>query len=93
MAFLFLTVAMLWKHKRLLLVFLGTMAVALICAFIYLLVRDPIDIGHLAGQWQFWTLICIFFGTLALALWFQFSPAIVRFNDIRRELANRGAPS
>jgi hypothetical protein len=78
-----LTVGMLWNHRRLLLGFIGTVAVCLIVACTLAVYRYHQTISQLCDYWQFWLAISLLGSLMLVALWYQYDPAIVRFKDFQ----------
>lgn len=85
-AFLFLTAGLLGKYRRYALSVLGIGAIACIIALAYSVIEYSTAIAELSRSWQFYVGVSIPLITILLALWYQFNPAMVRFNDFRRRL-------
>jgi hypothetical protein len=77
-----LTVGLLWNHRRMLLGFVGTLAVSFIGGCALAAARYHRTLSQLTDYWQFWLaasgLTCLMLG----ALWYQYDPAIVRLRDL-----------
>ena len=86
LAYSALTVGMLWNHRRLLLGFLATIAVTLVAGCAAAVLAFPEAVARVTDIWQFWVAAAIPISIMLLALWYQFDPAIVRFNDFRRDI-------
>lgn len=84
--FFFLSVGLLGKYRRLALTALGVGSIVAITALAYLVFRYHEHVAVLSRHWQFYVGFSIPLITVLLALWYQFSPAVVRFNDFRQDL-------
>lgn len=84
-----LTAGILWNHRRLLLGFIGTVAVSLmaLCAVAVLMYRDVLL--QLTGHWQFWLAVSLLACLMLTALWYQYDPAIVRLRDFQQGVRRR----
>lgn len=85
--YLYLTVGLLVRYRRLALTVLGAAAAILIMLCAVAVVRYSETIAALAEQWQFYVGISIPMITILAALWFQFSPKYIRRADDREENA------
>jgi TIR domain len=83
------TLGMLWNHRRMLLGFVGTLAVCLIsgCAVAAALYHQTLS--QLTDYWQFWLAVSLLAYLMLIALWYQYDPAIVRFRDLQDSAARR----
>jgi hypothetical protein len=77
-----LTVGMLWTHRRMLLGFLGTLAVCVISGCAVAAARYHRTLSQLTDYWQFWLAVSLLACLMLIALWYQYDPAIVRFRDL-----------
>jgi hypothetical protein len=84
--YLFLTVGLLVKYRRLVLGFLGASAVATIVLGAFAVFRFSADIAQLTDLWQFYVGVSIPSIVIMLALWYQFDPSVVHFNDFKKEI-------
>lgn len=84
--YIFITGGLLIKYRRVALGFLGTASIAAIIGCAYLVFHFQADIARLTDLWQFYVGISIPSILIFAALWYQFDPAIVRFNDFRKEI-------
>jgi len=84
-----LTVGILWNHRRLLLGFIGTVAVALLALAAVAVVQYRGVMSQLTDSWQFWVTVSILISLLLIALWYQYDPAIVRRRDFQASLKRR----
>ena len=82
----FLSAGLLVKYRRLALGSLGAFAVmvSLLCAFALLHFRQ--ELAPLTDTWQFFVTVSIPVFVAMAALWYQFDPAVVHFNDFRRDV-------
>lgn len=82
--YVFLTGSLLIRYRRLALCFLSIAAIATIIAGAVMVYHFSDSIARLTDLWQFYVGISIPSILLMAALWYQFDPAIVRFNDFKR---------
>lgn len=80
----FMATGMLWRHKRLLLGFLGTVWVAGLSAGAYLLAVNHVTLQALTSYWGFWLGLSVVASLVMIGLWFLFDPAVVRLQDVFR---------
>jgi hypothetical protein len=77
-----LTVGMLWNHRRMLLGFLGTLAVCVIGGCAFAAARYHRTLSQLTDYWQFWLAVSGLACLMLVALWYQYDPSIVHFRDL-----------
>lgn len=86
LGFVYLTAGLLFRYRRLLLAGLGAIAFLTISGLAVIVIGYAEHIAPLADMWQFYVGIAIPAIFILMALWFQFDPAVVRFNDFKREV-------
>jgi hypothetical protein len=84
-AFAYLTAGLLIRYHRIALSILGGAAIALFLSGAVAVYLFPDAVASLAEQWQTFIGIAILVILILLGLWYQFDPAIVRFNDFRND--------
>jgi uncharacterized membrane protein len=84
-AFIYLTAGLLIKYKRVALSILGAAAIAIFLSGTVGVFVFPDVAASLAENWQTFVGIAILVMLILLGLWYQFDPAIVHFNDFRRD--------
>jgi hypothetical protein len=84
-AFAYLTAGLLVRYHRIALSILGGAAIALFWSGAVAVYLFPDAVARLAEQWQTFIGIAILLILVLLGLWYQFDPAIVRFNDFRND--------
>jgi hypothetical protein len=83
--YILLTGSLLIKYRRLAKCFLGASAItiAVVVAIAVYHLRE--NVARLTDLWQFYVGVSIPVILLMALLWYQFDPAIVRFNDFKRD--------
>jgi hypothetical protein len=83
--YIYLSIGLLVKYRRVALGLLGSAAVVVIVAGAFAVFRFGADIAPLLG-WTFYIGISIPTIIVMSALWYQFNPSIVHFNDFKKEI-------
>jgi hypothetical protein len=84
-----LTIGLLWHYQRLLLGFLGTLAVSLVCLCAVAAGRYYWVLSQLTDDWHFWLAVSGLTCLPLAALWYLYDPALVRLRDLRNSAARK----
>ncbi len=84
-----MAIGLIVKHRRVALGLLSAVSVSAIVALSYLVYTYGDRISALAGDWRLYVAVSIPSIMLLLLLGYQFHPAIVRFNDFKKEFRGR----
>jgi hypothetical protein len=87
LCYLFLTVGLIGKFGRMALGLLGgfVTVLSLLIAFLVYYFRDYV--GPLTESWRFFLMASLPISAIMLALWYRFNPAMVHFNDFKKDIA------
>ncbi len=83
-AYCFLTVGMLWNHKRILIAFFGTVVVSAVSFGSYMMAKYRGALTDFTEDWGFWMVGSIVVSIIMIGLWYLYDPALVRLRDVRR---------